>query len=362
MKILHILLVFVILLFLCSGLQAQDEPSNAAIEKKLETSGQWFLAFQQKETDGQVASNAFVLKRGYITFSKELSKNLSVRFTQDIITDEEGDDAGNIEMRLKYCYLKYVPFNTGVLKKSFLEAGMVHRPFLDFDERINSYRFQGTMFLERYKIINSADFGITYVALLGGELENPSSRGITSGYPGKYGSLAFGVYNGGGYHALELNRGKTVEGRLTLRPFTAFAPGLQVTYAYAGGKGNTASAPRFENHCALISFESRFARTAVQYTKGFGNMAGTLVTTEGKSMKVEGISAFAEVFAIPAKVSCFFRYDRFEILTSQDKKQRLIGGLAWSFYKKNRILLDADILNNTHTTDRVYELVVELIF
>ena len=354
--------IICILLIFANLAAAQNPKENPAPEKKLETTGQWFLAFQRGKVTGADPTDAFVLKRGYITFSKELNQKFAVRYTQDIITDQEGEDAGNIETRLKYCYLKYTPFESGFFAKSFLEAGMVHRPYLDFEERVNGYRLQGTMFLERYKVINSADFGITWIGLLGGEMENPQAHGITSGYPGKYGSFAIGVFNGGGYHALEYNRGKTVEGRLTLRPLPDKLPGLQVTYAYAGGKGNTISAPRFENHCGFISLESKRVRSGIQYTKGFGNMAGTLITAAGSASKIEGISAFGEFFVLPARLSCFLRYDTFEVLSAMEKKERLIGGITWAFYKKNRILIDTDILQKGGKKESVTEVVIELIF
>ena len=61
----------------------------------------------------------------------------------------EGDDAGNIEMRLKYMYLKMKMDQFDFLPSSYFEFGMVHRPWLDFEESINGFRMQGTMFLER---------------------------------------------------------------------------------------------------------------------------------------------------------------------------------------------------------------------
>lgn len=49
--------------------------------------------------------------------------------------------------------------------------------------------------------------------------------------------------NGGGYHAVEVNENKSVEPRLSLRPFGDILPGLQTHYVGAYGKGNTTYSP-----------------------------------------------------------------------------------------------------------------------
>jgi hypothetical protein len=334
---------------------------------RLETTGQWFLAYQHKTNDGDEQRNAFVLKRGYITFSKAFNPKLAVRFTQDIITDEEGDDAGNIEMRLKYCYLKVSPFSDGILEHSFLEAGMVHRPYLDFEEKINRYRLQGTMFLERYKVINSADFGVTLFSLLGGPMDTEFQSRVSSAYPGRYGSIAFGIYNGGGYHALELNRNKTIEGRITFRPFYKRLPGLQLTYAFAEGKGNRPVAPHFHNSTFLASYESIRINAGVQYTTGTGNMWGTLVSSDNTPIPLSGISAFTEVFILPSsRVAAFLRYDHYRSQASfplpADERERGIAGISWYFHKKSKLLIDADIVRSTSRYERTYEVVIEIVF
>ncbi|MBE0673465.1 MAG: hypothetical protein IH591_02270 [Bacteroidales bacterium] len=61
-----------------------------------------------------------------------------------------------------------------LVRNSWLDFGMVSRPWLDFEEKINRYRVQGTMYTERVNIMNSADFGLTYVCLLGGKMPKES--------------------------------------------------------------------------------------------------------------------------------------------------------------------------------------------
>ena len=84
-----------------SGLVAQDKAaSEETVDTSVKISGLWFLAYR-----GNIPSegnDAFVVKRGYLTFKKNFNETLSVRYTQDITIDKEGDDAGNVELRFKY--------------------------------------------------------------------------------------------------------------------------------------------------------------------------------------------------------------------------------------------------------------------
>jgi hypothetical protein len=117
----------------------------------------------------------------------------------DISVDREGDGEGDMEMRLKYCYIDVKLPDLYLLTNPKVEFGLVHRPWLHYEDRINGYRAQGTMFLERNDIINSGDYGITFTAFLGKKKFDHVSTF------GQYGSVSFGFYNGGGYHAIERN-------------------------------------------------------------------------------------------------------------------------------------------------------------
>ncbi|MFW6225201.1 MAG: hypothetical protein ACOC4B_02950 [Bacteroidota bacterium] len=221
---------------------ANDSIPSKKFFQKTHVHGQWFLSYQYQKPE---TNNNITLKRGYLTFKQKLNNNLSVRFTQDITLDQEGEDAGNVEMRLKYCYLKVIPQNIDVLNNAYFEIGLVHRPWLDFEQDVNKYRVQGTMFLERIRMYNSADFGVTFVSLLGGEINKEFQEKTGTKQNGRFGSIALGIYNGGGYNAIEYNNNKTFEARLTLRPLFKIAPGIKISYNTAYGKGNRPENPDF---------------------------------------------------------------------------------------------------------------------
>ena len=325
-----------ILLFL---LFAQDNPETEtkSIDTSVHISGQWFMAFR-----GNIPSNgddSFGLKRGYLTFKKNLNETFSIRYTQDITIDKEGEDAGNVELRFKYCYLKADLPEFLFFKEPFIEIGLVHQPWIEFEQKINSYRVQGKMFMEKYGVTTSADFGFNAVALLGGKLDDETRKKVDSSLPGKYGSVSFGLYNGGGYHAIEVNNNKTVEGRLTLRPFPGLIPGLQFSHGFAIGKGNDTLNTQYHYNVTMISHETKSTTFTIQNYKGVGYHSGV------HSLFNEGMSFFGEIFIPRTSIAVFGRYDffsgNFDSLCSLGPiNQTIIGGIAWKFFKNKRLLFD----------------------
>ncbi len=356
------ILPFLLTLSVPCLLTAQIDSTDRQLETSLRVNGQWFLAYQYLSESGQ-AENQFTLKRGYLTFQKDLSRLFTVRFTQDITLDEEGGDAGNVEMRLKYLFLRVNPPHTILGSPYYLEFGMVHRPWLAFEESINRYRFQGTMLIERQDIMNSADFGVTLSALLGGTLDQEYQRRISSSNPGKYGSLALGVYNGGGYHARETNDWKNLEGRLTLRPFPDQLPGLQFSYNFLYGKGNIAEKPDFWIHHCFISYESLRLIATAQYFTGMGNSYGTFTDASLRAEKNRGYSFFGEWFLYRRILSLISRYDHFVIDEPENlRREILIAGFNYQFLRQQKVLFDIELTRENGRIRRMYELVLELRF
>ena len=337
-----------------------SEKLNAQLikDESFSFSGQWFLSYQQRDT-----INYATLKRGYLTFKKKFNKTISARFTQDITLDNEGTDAGNIEMRLKYCYIKISNHYLEALKNSYFEVGLVKKPWIDYEQKINDYRVQGSMFTERNKVINSADFGVSFTNLFGGELDEEYQQNINNGYPGKYGSASIGVYNGGGYHAMEMNKNKTIEGRLSIRPLPEKLPGLQLTYNTAYGKGNTTESPDFSLNHFITSYEDKLGILLIQYHEGLGDAGGIYVDSLFNSLQNSGYSAFTEIKIPKTKLAIFGRYDFFELENQQTTDiTRYIGGISYRFFNNSKVLLDIDYEDKNGSINRIYELAIELKF
>ncbi len=327
----------------------------------LDFSGQWFVGYKVDDAGTFHETNAFLMKRGYVTVQKNLNRYLSARVTQDIAVDREGDGEGDIEIRLKYGYLQYMSEMDGFLSRPFIAFGVVHRPWLAFEQKINHYRVQGTMFLERIGMLRSADYGFIIGAMIGGEVDATYQKEVNSSYPGKYGSFSIGLYNGGGYDAVENNNNKLIESRMSLRPFSHRLPGFQINWITALGKGNTIEAPDYYLNALCLSMDSRYFTVNTIYYKGKGNLQGTQLTETGRSYAHDGYSVFSEACIPGLGLRPIVRYDQSN-LAAQVTEKRIIFGIAYYFYKNSKIVFDWDIFKRSGQVseeNKVCELVVE---
>jgi len=361
-------LLLIILIFKISTVFSQfDSIKNKIQLKGIQFSGQWFLTYQYIDSTEPNKSitdlNRFTLRRGYLTAKSELNEVFSVRYTQDITLDTEGDDAGNIEMRLKYMYLDMKISDFKFLKNSSISFGMVERPWAEYELKINRYRVQGDMFIERNKIINSADFGIFYSALLGGELDSEYKKNINNSHAGKFGSIAIGVYNGGGYHYVENNNNKTFESRVSIRPISEFFPGFQLTYSNAIGKSNVkTNYTDFYMNIFSSSYENKYVTLMIQKYIGSGDFAGRYYDKISHIAYLNnGYSLFTE-YKINKKWSAIGRYDYFESLKKPINNNEIwIGGIAYKFLK-NKVLFNFNQYKKESLKINTYDLALEIVF
>lgn len=346
MKYFNIAFGALALLFGIGILQAETdstEPADKPCDTAVHISGQWFMAYRGNIPNQ--GDDSFGLKRGYLTVKKNFNQIFSVRYTQDITIDREGDDAGNVELRFKFCYLKANLPEFLFFRQPYLEIGLVHQPWIEFEQKINTYRVQGPMFLDKFGVTSSADFGVNIVSLIGPELDGEARKKVNSEMPGRYGSVSFGIYNGGGYSALEMNNNKTIEGRLTLRPFPGFMPGLQFSYGVATGQGNDTLNTAFNYNIFFISHETAKTTFTAQVYKGQGLHGGSNLNQNS------GHSFFGEICVPFTPFTIWGRYDCFidgmnlgsTFMTPYDSRTSVyIAGLAWKFYKENRLLFDIE--------------------
>lgn len=336
---------------------AEEEISQKDIEKVVKAlKGTkfgllWYLSYmdgQGKDVGGTagdgVERSKFAIKRGYFRFTKELMPWFDAHITFDTTQASIKDStlSESVQVRIKYAYGKFKLPEFAFFTKPFIEFGVVHMPWLDYEEHVNWYRCQDTMFIERNGTFNSADFGLTFVSLFGGEMSDEYQKNVNNYYAGRYGSMSLGLYNGGGYHASEKNENKVLEGRLTVRPLPDIIPGLQLSYFGITGKGNKDTEPDWNVNLGFASFEHQYVVLTGQYYWGKGNQKG-----DDENDK-DGYSVFAEVKP-NKKFSIIGRYDRFDPNTdvSDDENSRYIIGAAYHLDKphKNMIVLDYDHVN-----------------
>src|SRR5258705_7500694 len=176
---------------------------------------------EPKSTDADgntVNRNSFDVARAYINITGQISHIVAFRLTPDI-TRTSGVVAGNsvtsdsLVYRIKYAYAQF-NLDDWMTKGSWVRLGIQQTPWVDFEEGIYRYRFQGTVFAERIPLpttMTSADAGASFHYNL----------------PSNYGDLHVGVYNGENYQRAETNNQKALEFRGTVRPFASSLPMLR---------------------------------------------------------------------------------------------------------------------------------------
>jgi phosphate-selective porin O/P len=162
------------------------------------------------DSDGHsVNKSAFDVTRAYINITGQISHLVAFRVTPDI-TRESGIVNGaqvatdSLVYRIKYAYAQF-NLDDWMSKGSWVRLGIQQTPWVDFDEGIYRYRFQGTTFVERQPLLTtmtSADAGVSFHYNL----------------PSNYGDVHFGIYNGENYQRVEVNDQKAFEFRGTIRP------------------------------------------------------------------------------------------------------------------------------------------------
>jgi hypothetical protein len=332
-------------------------------EVKFKPSGTFYLSYEAGDKYSNVPNqttnfNDFLLKRGYFGADVDLTPYLTGRFIGDVTLDSTGD----VKLRAKYLYAKFHWKGNDTLTSPYVEFGLDHMPWLDFEEAINGFRMQDTMFLERNNVFNSADFGVLAGSDLGGSMNSEYKNNVNSKYAGRYGSWQLAVFNGGGYHAAEQNTNKVFEGRLSIRPVPGGVPGLQFSIFGVVGKGNKAATngiqpPDWNGVTGMVSYESKYFTFTGQGYSGTGNQGGTALLSDGKTAADQkGFSVFAAVH-IPTphfgeKISLLGRLDEFNPNTGAypDLQRRYISGIAFHLFKSNILLFDYQRTNHSIIT------------
>jgi hypothetical protein len=100
----------------------------------------------------------------------------------------------SLVFRIKYAYAQF-NLDDWMARGSWVRLGIHQTPWVDFEEGIYRYRFQGTVFAERVPLpttMTSADAGVSFHYNL----------------PSNYGDIHVGVYNGENYQRVEPNNQK----------------------------------------------------------------------------------------------------------------------------------------------------------
>jgi hypothetical protein len=260
--------------------------------------------------------NSFNVSRAYVNVLATISHMLSARITTDIRADSNSNDPalfGSNVIRLKYAYGQ-VNFDEWIGKNSWARVGLQTTPWIDYEEGIYRYRFQGPTFTDTEGYLTSSDYAIA------GHYELPSN----------YGDFHLGVYNGEGYGSQAdqsaTNDQKAFQARFSLRPAPGVdvLRGLRVAVFYDGD--NYVKDAKKQRFLANATFEYKYVNAGFDWLSAKDQKLPNAAEVNG-----EGWSAWATPrtdFGLEGLV----RYD--ELKPNKDvsaKKQRLIAGVAYWF-------------------------------
>ena len=269
------------------------------------------------ELTNRDAFNVFDLTRGYININGQLSKNVRFRLTPDVRRITDSSLAGTLVLRVKYAF---VELDNVKAARSWVRFGAHQTPWLDFEESIDRYRVQGTMFSEREGLIpGSSDFGVGYFTPVG-----------------KYVDIQTGVYNGEGYAQTDVNKYKSAQGRLTLRPFAdrGIANGFRLSGFYSAG-WYAADRPR-RLGIVMGSFEQTHLVGTLQYLKATESPSAVAP----RDIDRNGSSGFLEIrqgmngWAALARLDLL---DSDEALDNNSQRRIIAGGAYWFVWPRSRV-------------------------
>jgi len=270
-----------------------------------------------------VSPSAFNVSRAYINVTGQLNHLFAFRITPDIVreTGAGSSVAGSMTLRLKYGYAQ-MNLDDWLWRGTYVRAGLIQTPYVDFEETVYRYRFQGGVFTDREGYLTSSDYGAIARTLL----------------PRGYGEIYGGVYNGEGFTRADPNDQKAYEVRATIRPFPSgnLSRGLRLT-AFQMSDHTVQDADR-RRTVALATFEHRFVNMAWSWLDAVDQAtpAAPRVPARGQSFWITPrLPLGAPPVAPPAGVvraslEGLFRYDRLE--PDRDgprRKQRWIAGAAY---------------------------------
>jgi hypothetical protein len=263
------------------------------------------------DADGnRVSQSAFNVGRAYLNVTGQLNKVFAFRITPDVVreTGPGSSIAGSLDVRLKYGYLQ-VNLDDWMPRGTYARVGMIQTPYVDFEDNVYRYRFQGPTVTDREGFEPSSDFGASFRTPL----------------PDDYGEVVVGLYNGDGYARADPNGQKALRIRATVRPFPK--PGIW--------RGLRLTGYTTQDHYVKDGERHRYVGTAT-FEHDVINAAIVVLTAKDQTSirAAEVDSDGLSVWATPKftrGIEGLVRYDRVTATAApvDTRKERVIAGVAY---------------------------------
>jgi hypothetical protein len=268
---------------------------------------QYTAAPEKTDADGNTYHpSAFDVTRNYINITGNVSHIVAFRLTPDITRVSNGD----LNFRVKYAFAQF-NLDDWMTKGSWVRLGANQTPYIDYEEGIYRYRFQGTTFPEREGYLTSSDMGVSFHYNI----------------PNNYGEVHTGIYNGEGYHASEVSNTPSFQIRGTVRPFAAgsvLARGLNITGFYDAD--DYLKNDEKKRGMAEVYFQHQYARVAFTYLDTYDQKTAVSTDVHGRGWSVWATPLFTHGW------EALLRYDHFTPDTrfdTQVHKRTIIGVAYW---------------------------------
>ncbi len=266
--------------------------------------------------------NNFDITRAYVNVLGKFAGGVSTRVTLDVNRPGAGDNS--LRYRLKYAYATYTPTGSDLTFK----LGLIHTPWLDWEEALWDYRMQGQMAFERASYGSAADFG--------------------AGVDGKWGpdkvNMQVTLVNGEGYSGGGGDQRKDAMGRVSVRMLdtddSSRVGGLRIT-AY-GQYGKPTGGGRRQRLLGMVSYRTKHLTLAGEALVARDSVTAPVTVEQNGHL----FSAFG-VYKVPtSKVAVLARVDIWHKQAgATDKQTRIIGGVSYQLSPNWRLLADWDHVN-----------------
>jgi hypothetical protein len=258
--------------------------------------------------------------------------NVIGRFPAGVLTRVTADvytSGSSLTYRLKYAYAAYTPQGSPLTFK----LGLIHTPWLDWEEHLWDYRMQGTMPIERNgPYASSADFG----------------AGIDGSWTRDLINFQLAVVNGEGYGGGVGDQRKDVQARASIRLLKtddmSRVGGLRLG-GYAG-LGKPTSGGTRKRFIGMASYRSRSLTLAAEIASTKDTVTGATPPPPAPRPSTTGrlIAGYAVINVQGTKAAVIGRVDFYDPNTAatDDRQTRVIAGASYQVAPQLRLLADLD--------------------
>jgi hypothetical protein len=262
------------------------------------------------ESDGY---NAFDVTRGYIDIHARLSDRVRVRFTPDVRPTTDASLNRNLTLRMEYAAL-----DAKVTDSTSIMFGLHETPWLTFEESLNRYRVLGPLFAERMGLI-----------------PGPTDLGASVKVSGESTEVHMGVYNGEGYGRAELDKYKSIDGRVTWRPISDDVEGSHMSLSGFYQYGWYARDRPRNVAIVMGTYEQPHFVATAQYLSATDN------PFIARDVQRRGLSFFGELREGSIGWAGVAGVDLYDLDTANEdgdsRRRYLFGGAHWSQVGRGRL-------------------------